>query len=210
MKETYYEILEVSEKASNEIIKKAYNIFVKKYHPDVVPQNEKAFAEEKIKKINEAYEILSNPEKRKAYDEELYLLREEENRIKYANQFQNSVVKENTANSQIVNSNITNQINLEYQRMQQEIQNELRKKAQEDYTKAYHDYLRNLGFKIRYKKTFKDYLAILITILIFVLIGFIAWKIPFIHNKLLEFYYSNPIINFIVNFIGELLNHMFN
>jgi len=207
--ENYYEILEISEKASDEIIKKAYNVFVKKYHPDVVPKDKKAFAEEKIKKINEAYETLSNPQKRKAYDEELYSLREEEQRIKYVNQFQASSTIQNAETNQNFNPNLKTQNNIKYEQIQQEIHNELKRKAQEDYAKAYHNYLRSLGFKIRYKKTFKDYLVIFITILIFALIGFIIWKIPYTHNKLLEIYNSNPIINFIVNFIAEAFKNIF-
>ena len=63
-----YEILEVSEKASKEVIDKAYHVLVKKYHPDLQQAEEKKNAEEKMKKINEAYEILGNEGKRKEYD----------------------------------------------------------------------------------------------------------------------------------------------
>ena len=67
--ENYYQILEVDINASDEIIDKAYRTLVKKYHPDLQNENNKSIAEEKIKKINTAYDILSNAEKRKAYDE---------------------------------------------------------------------------------------------------------------------------------------------
>ena len=67
----YYELLEVSEKASQEVIKKAYTTLVKKYHPDLQPDGEKKAAEEKIKEINEAYEVLSNSVKRESYDRKL-------------------------------------------------------------------------------------------------------------------------------------------
>ena len=68
MKQNYYDILEVSKNASPEIIEKAYKTLVKKYHPDLQIAEEKNKYEEKIKKINEAYDILSNSEKRKKYD----------------------------------------------------------------------------------------------------------------------------------------------
>ena len=68
---TLYEILEVSENASKEVIEKAYRVLAKKYHPDLQPEEQKQKAEETIKKINEAYAILSNEEKRKEYDETL-------------------------------------------------------------------------------------------------------------------------------------------
>ena len=68
MEQNYYEILEVNKNASPEIIEKAYKILVKKYHPDLQQDENKNKYEEKIKKINEAYDILSDPEKRKKYD----------------------------------------------------------------------------------------------------------------------------------------------
>ena len=68
MEQNYYEILEVNKNASPEIIEKAYKTLVKKYHPDLQQDENKNKYEEKIKKINEAYDILSDPEKRKKYD----------------------------------------------------------------------------------------------------------------------------------------------
>ena len=69
---TLYEILEVSENASIEVIEKAYKVLAKKYHPDLQQTaSDKKEAEEKMKKINDAYSILSNEQKRKSYDIEL-------------------------------------------------------------------------------------------------------------------------------------------
>lgn len=64
----YYEILEVSQSATQEIIKIAYKNLAKKYHPDIVSTE---IANRKMQELNEAYEILSNPEKRKEYDTNL-------------------------------------------------------------------------------------------------------------------------------------------
>jgi curved DNA-binding protein CbpA len=62
----YYEILEVHPKASQEIIKKAYQTLAKKYHPDVYGDLE--IATKKMSLLNEAYSILSDEKKRKDYD----------------------------------------------------------------------------------------------------------------------------------------------
>ena len=67
----YYEILEVSENASPEVIEKAYKALVKKYHPDLQPSEKKQEAENKIKMINEAYDTLSNSQKKETYDRQL-------------------------------------------------------------------------------------------------------------------------------------------
>jgi len=66
-KRDYYDILGVSKSASAEEIKKAYRKLAIKYHPDKNP-NDKA-AEEKFKEAAEAYEVLSNPEKKQRYDQ---------------------------------------------------------------------------------------------------------------------------------------------
>ena len=76
---TYYEILEISEKASQEVIRMAYKALCKKYHPDVY-QGNKSYAEEQMKKINEAYTVLSDVEKRKQYDDSLKNNKESKNR----------------------------------------------------------------------------------------------------------------------------------
>ena len=65
-KRDYYETLGVSKEASAQELKKAYRKLVKKYHPDV---NKESDAEEKFKEVQEAYEILSDETKRKAYDQ---------------------------------------------------------------------------------------------------------------------------------------------
>lgn len=67
IKKDYYEVLGINKNADDKAIKKAYRKLAKKYHPDINPGD--ANAEAKFKEVTEAYEILSNPEKRKLYDQ---------------------------------------------------------------------------------------------------------------------------------------------
>ncbi len=66
-KRDYYEVLGLGKNASEEEIKKAYRHLAKKYHPDLNPDDKTA--EEKFKEVNEAYGVLSDPEKKSRYDQ---------------------------------------------------------------------------------------------------------------------------------------------
>ena len=70
MTENLYEILGVDEKAEIEVINAAHKALAKKYHPDTFAGNKKV-AEEKLKRINSAYDVLSDPKKRKEYDKKI-------------------------------------------------------------------------------------------------------------------------------------------
>ena len=101
MEKNYYEILEIDKKASDEMIKKAYNTLAKKYHPDLQPDNLKHISEEKLKLINEAYETLSDSEKRKHYDIEL-------SNIENENEFRNKEIIDKLLNE---NASLKNELN---------------------------------------------------------------------------------------------------
>lgn len=73
----YYEILEISPKASEQVIRMAYRALVKQYHPDVF-EGDKEFAEKKTKELNEAFLVLSDPAKRAKYDKSGYVWEEEQ------------------------------------------------------------------------------------------------------------------------------------
>jgi len=64
----FYRILEVHPEASSEVIQKAYRTLAQRSHPDRYHVSDKARLEERMKSLNEAYETLSNPQRRKLYD----------------------------------------------------------------------------------------------------------------------------------------------
>ena len=66
-KRDLYEVLGISKTADEKTIKKAYRKLAKKYHPDMNPGDKTA--EQKFKEVTDAYNILSDPEKRKLYDQ---------------------------------------------------------------------------------------------------------------------------------------------
>lgn len=209
MEKNYYDILEVNKNASPEIIEKAYKTLVKKYHPDLQTSNLKNEYEEKIKEINEAYEVLSNPEKRKTYDIELKnneISQEDYNNLYYENtELRNEINYLKNNNYQIQNNiqqpqsyqTTNNKNNINQKEINQRINNAVNKA----YYDAYIQDLKNRGYKIKYKKTFKDFIALILTILIILFIGFILWQIPFTRQHLINLYYDNPLIKLLVDFI---------
>ena len=88
--------------------------------------------------------------------------------------------------------------------MQDEQQvNEARQQA---YYDAYVQDLKNRGYKIRYKKSFSDYMKTFIAIALVLFILFLLWQIPFIKNYFIELYNTNPVFNV----IGKILINLFN
>lgn len=221
MDENYYDILEINKNASSEIIEKAYKTLVKKYHPDLQSANQKAKYEEKIKLINEAYEILSDPIKKENYDsslkqedalkqnlyEENMHLRNELNNLKNNNYYNNSQQANNTYTQD--NSN-TNNPPSSYYEEQIKNQEQINNAVHQAYHDAYIRDLKNRGYKIRYQKTpkeiFKNILALIITLFIFVSVGFILWIIPPSRNYLINMYNNNYILKFLVDIILNLFN----
>lgn len=217
MKENYYEILEVSTKASPEIIKKAYITLVKKYHPDLQDDSKKEEYENKLKKINEAYEVLSDETKRKKYDlelENLSHIQSEQSNLHNVGNYSPSVRKSNNINSDAneqysnlnnTNSNYENAYNDDLLKKQKHLQQELEYQKQLEYErkKAYHDAyiqdLKNRGYKIRYKKTFSDYVRSGISIMITVFVLFLLFQIPFVKKFIYNLYLDNPFLQLIIN-----------
>lgn len=207
----YYKILEVDRDASPEVIEKAYKTLVKKYHPDLQEANLRKISEEKIKVINQAYEVLSNPNSRAKYDETLKqneISEEDFNRLSEENK--NLYNEINNLKSNNISSNYDDYTyNNNYRQKQEEFQNQYKKQLdyenelQQAKEKAYHDAyiqdLKNRGYKIRYKKTPKDYLKNFIALFITIFILFILFQIPFIKNFFINLYEENIVIKSIVD-----------
>lgn len=225
MKKNYYEILEISENASQEIVEKAYKTLAMKYHPDLHGEENKANYEEKLKDINEAYEVLKDENKRATYDAELA---EKRGVNEVSNMQQSDWARESQSNNRPVweedlsqkdmNSAVTQQqeamnraaVQQEEALRQEALRQEaLRQQEAMDraYQKAYRDaYVQELkrrGFKIRYKKTPKDYLRIVITFIVIIVLAVLLWQIPFIRNYFIDLYENNMIIHlFLSPFLG--------
>ncbi len=207
MRKNYYEILEVDKNASPEIIEKAYKTLAKKYHPDLQEDNFKKDSEIKMQLINEAYETLSDPEKKKNYDISLSettiseddissILEENKELHRKINNFENERKNiNNSDNDEILYYNNNENINsIDYEQ-------ELQRAREKAYHDAYIQDLKNRGYRIKYKKTpkehFKNFFALLITILIL----FLLWQIPFIQNFFKNMYYENAIVKILVDTI---------
>lgn len=172
MEKNYYEILEVDKHASPEIIKKAYNTLAKKYHPDLQPDERKEFAEKKLQSINEAYEILSNPEKRKKYDSFL-------SETIISKQEYDSIYMENLKLRNIINEMQKKR----YLQNNYELYDEKKEIYDDIYDNDNNDYLNeDNNYDYSYQNTFKNYLKNFIAIIITILILFVLWHIPFIQN----------------------------
>lgn len=163
----YYELLEVNPKASKEIIEKAYKVLIKQCHPDGYIGEEKVFAEEKTRELNEAYHILSDDFLRSQYDLEL---QKQENNQK-SNRFQNNIDTRQNYNNK--------QEGQQYQEPQQEIKQHKVGSfmAMVDVFNAVFKKRKN-GPKIPKQLKREDWLAGVITIAIVLILGIILWFIP--------------------------------
>ena len=174
----YYEILEVSENASTEVIEKAYKTLAKKYHPDMWPRDKIFFAESKFKEITEAYEILSNENSRKEYDIKIGL--------------------NNTLDDKY------NALYSEHEKLKQEVDNMKIQNESDKYINNIPDVNRYVRPNISYAKRYlnnisdaikneaskpqderaRDFKALVLTIIIVSILLFAFWKIPFLKNIL--------------------------
>ena len=190
MEKNYYNILEVNKNASPEIIKKAYKTLVKKYHPDLQDNNLKAEYEEKIKLINEAFEVLSNSEKRKNYDLNLkqteFSVEDYNNLINENLKLKNEInyLKNNLINyKNNINNNLNNKINENYNNINKNNFNN------SNYNKNINNnYSENIRQKYNINSILENVFALFLTVFIFIFIFFILFCIPYTRNFLINFF----------------------
>ena len=190
----YYGILEVNEKASPEIIEKAYKTLVKKYHPDLYSSVQKREAETKLKEINEAYNILSDSFLRSQYD--LELQKERQRR-----QMKDNTSQKNMENNQQATVKRRNETILENRKNKTKRENVSNKKNEGTISEII-DVVRELWGNRPKKKEKKkmnrtDWLAIGLTIIIVLIIGVILWFIPFTNGWMRQLLFENALFNFI-------------
>lgn len=200
---TLYEILEVSESASKEVIEKAYKVLAKRYHPDLQLPENKQMAEQKMKQINEAYDILSDDSKRKAYDEKLKSQREAENREKIE---QNQYRQQGMSPEELKYREMQRRKYEEQLRQQQE---QMQKQMEQQYENAYYNYLRSLGYRIKEGWTWEKTKKLILTLLIMSGILLILWIFPPTHVLMLHIYETNGIIKVIVDIIVGIVEALF-
>ena len=212
----YYEILEVSQNASKEVIEKAYKVLAKREHPDLQEESQKENAERKMKLINEAYEVLSDDEKRRNYDIELQAEIQRIKEIEYKKREQENLRNnENKANSNYNNINRINNINYEYkekppltkQQMKEQIRQEKKaiREEREEQERIYRNYMRSLGYRVKEKWTLKRIIKLLKVIGIFIIVILVIWFFPPTHKLLIETYEENEIIKTVVDIMINII-----
>ena len=206
----YYEILEVDIHASQEMIDRAYKLLAKRYHPDTKPEEEKQSAEEHFKEISEAYEILSDKEKRESYTEELEYAQEEkltqlaiekvrlEKQVEYLEQ-QIHLMEISSRNTS-ANSSYNNNTQENFTAGQTPHYHIPQTKTQFYYEEpVYQQYVPT-------KNRLKDLIAFVGTLACLVVIILILWKIPFTHDMMVNFYEKNSVVKSFVDAILSLFH----
>ncbi len=193
MEKNYYDILEVNKNASPEIIEKAYKTLVKKYHPDLQDNNLKAEYEEKIKLINEAFEVLSDSEKRKNYD--LNLKQTEFSVEAYNNLINENLKLKNEINylkNNLINykNNINNNINNNFNsKINENLNyNDINKNNLNNNKNINNNYSENIRQKYNINSILENVFALFLTVFIFIFIFFILFCIPYTRNFLINFF----------------------
>ncbi len=214
---TYYDILEISRHASEEVLERAHKILIKRYHPDLEtnPQKRKE-KEEYIKKINEAYEVLSDEKKRKEYDLETFPEQSEKPEGKpqtnETSSYTNVVQKKQ---EDIINEEYAKIVNEEIQKAQERIDKE-EELIKENLRKYERNYLRSLGYHIQEPINWKRIIITTLTIICMLILIWLIYLIPPIKNSINNEIEKKTVLGsllngfkFIYSIIGAILKAIF-
>ena len=208
----YYEILEVDRKASPEVIDKAYKTLAKKYHPDLQDENNKNIYAEKMKEINEAYDVLSNDYKKTTYDEQLesslVSKSEYEKVIRENSILKHQLEKEETQPHQVQRQKEVQDTNT-ITNMSRMLNSTIRQAYNDAYKDAYVNDLKSRGYKIKYKHDLKYYFKLIIYIAIIVLIGILIYQIPPVKSYFTSLYNGNVYFKAIVDIFKNTIQSGF-
>jgi len=195
----YYEILEVDKNASQEVIEKAYRTLAKKYHPDLQQGQKQQEYAEKMKIINQAYDVLSNSFQREEYNKKLENERILRERLQYEKM-------KNEAMSSVKNQPVGENSILNMSRVLRQEMNAARKMAYHD---AYMQDMKNRGYKIKYKRDLNYYLNLIKALVIIIVVGFIIYQIPPVKNFFIELYNENVIFKAIIDIFKNTFSATF-
>ena len=118
----------------------------------------------------------------------------------------NPVKSSNVKEADNTNNTSVEKINKKIEKQVYKEQKKLLKSQRLAYQNAYISELRNRGYNVKYKKSFKNYLSAFIFIIALILIAFILWHIPFIKNYLIDLYNNNIIFHMIGSLIANIIN----
>lgn len=176
----YYEILEVNEKASREVINKAYKVLVQKYHPDKYQGDARKIVEDRLRDVNEAYQIISDDFLREQYDKE---------RAKDKNDIKIKTIYDNKEENKIDNNYQEEKIDT--QKKKKKVKSKIGTMAGlADVTKQVFENLPKIP-KEKPKFTKKGVLSFIVAVAIVLLFGAILWFIPFTNEFMKSFLLIN-------------------
>lgn len=211
----YYEILEVDKNASQEVIEKAYKALAKKYHPDLQQGVQKQEYAEKMKIINEAYDILSDSFKREQYNQKLQ--NEQEQNQTISREEQERIMQENYALKQQLNKMGNNRNCNNNQpadegsilNMSRVLEQQIKAAQRQAYHDAYIQDMKNRGYKIKYKHDLKYYLKLVLVIAITIFVLFLIYQIPVVKDFFSNLYSKNILFKAIVDIFKNTFSATF-
>jgi len=185
--QNYYELLQVHQNASQEVIEKAHRVLVKQYHPDVQPRDKIFWAEAQLKLINEAYDVLSDPQKREQYNISIGITHKVQSSQEYQNLYSEKEQLEQELNElkseKDTKKGVLGKINPFSHKTKTPNKNLLSQLNLKEGVRSVGQVLYNETKKSKEERS-KDIKALIITVVIMAGIIFLFIKVPFLRHLL--------------------------